>query len=366
MSTVELKGIQKNYGEVEALKSFDLRVEDGEFVVLVGPSGCGKSTLLRAIAGLEQIDRGQLFIDGKDMTNASSVERGIGMVFQSYALYPHMTVAENIGFGLKIGGESTRAIAERVHDVAAVLQLGGLLSRKPKELSGGQRQRVAIGRALARKPKIFLFDEPLSNLDASLRAEMRVELAKLHNEIGSTMIYVTHDQVEAMTLADRMVVMRSGAVEQIGAPLELFNHPKSKFVGSFLGQPAMNFIKVEAKGDAVVLPGGATSKIPATLNPANVPVFEIGCRPEAFSLSEGSVNIRVLVKVVEQLGSDTLVYGVLMDGNNIVARINGQAQFPVGGLLMLHLDLERAHLFDMAGRNLAFSEDHVPANPNNS
>lgn len=356
MSTVELKSIQKYYNDVHALKAFSLRVEDGEFVVLVGPSGCGKSTLLRAIAGLEAIDQGQLVIDGKDMTTASAVERGIGMVFQSYALYPHMTVAENIGFGLRIAGQSGSAISARVHEVASVLQLKELLGRKPKALSGGQRQRVAIGRALARKPKIFLFDEPLSNLDASLRAEMRVELAKLHSEIGSTMIYVTHDQVEAMTLADRMVVMRAGMIEQVGTPLELFNAPRSKFVGSFLGQPAMNFIKVETQGDTLVLPGGGTLKVPRHRNPTGAAVFELGLRPEALSISHGDAALQVLIKVVEQLGTDTLVYGVLLDGQGLVARMNGQADVPQDGLLKLYVDLERSHLFDVQGANLAFLE----------
>lgn len=246
MASVELVNVSKSFGSVDVIRDVSLTITEGEFVVLVGPSGCGKSTLLRCIAGLEQVSSGQVLLDGADMTTADPVSRGVAMVFQSYALYPHMTVSENLGFGLKIARQSKAAIKKRVQEIATFLKLDDLLDRKPKELSGGQRQRVAIGRALAREPQIFLFDEPLSNLDASLRAEMRVELAKLHASLGNTMIYVTHDQVEAMTLADRMVILKDGAIEQIGSPLDLFNHPTNKFVAGFLGQPPMNFIQIES------------------------------------------------------------------------------------------------------------------------
>ncbi len=355
---LELRNIHKSFGAVEVIRDVSLSITEGEFVVLVGPSGCGKSTLLRCIAGLEPISSGRLEQDGNDITFADPVERGVAMVFQSYALYPHMTVAENIGFGLKIAGEKKPAIKARVLEIARLLKLEELLARKPKALSGGQRQRVAIGRALARKPKLFLFDEPLSNLDASLRAEMRVELAKLHASLGNTMIYVTHDQVEGMTLADRIVVMNGGVVEQHGAPLELFNHPENKFVASFLGQPKINFIKVAGarNGDGGVeltLPGGET--INAMLDPLHADALdglELGIRPEDVAMSETGKGLAIEVDVVEHLGNETILYGHLTDSQPMIVRLAGQASFAPGDQAWFRIAPERAIVFDRNGRNI--------------
>ena len=261
MSTVTLKNLRKSYGAVEIIKGVDLQIEDREFCVFVGPSGCGKSTLLRMIAGLEEITSGDLLIDGARVNDVPPAERGLAMVFQSYALYPHMTVADNMAFSLRLAGVSKEERMRKVTEAANVLQLGPLLERKPKDLSGGQRQRVAIGRAIVRKPKVFLFDEPLSNLDAALRVNMRIELARLHEELAATMIYVTHDQVEAMTMADKIVVLQGGIVEQAGTPLELYHHPRNLFVAGFIGSPKMNFLPVtvnavDQAGATVQLPGG--------------------------------------------------------------------------------------------------------------
>src|SRR5918997_1430994 len=245
MANVSLKGIQKNYGTVQVIKGVDLSIDDREFCVFVGPSGCGKSTLLRMIAGLEEITTGDLIIDGQRVNDVPPSERGLAMVFQSYALYPHMSVADNMGFSLRLAGVSKEERRAKVAEAARILHLDKLLDRKPKELSGGQRQRVAIGRAIVRKPRVFLFDEPLSNLDAALRVQMRIEIAKLHHQLGATMVYVTHDQVEAMTLADRIVVLNAGAVEQCGSPLEVYHHPRNLFVAGFIGSARMNFLEGE-------------------------------------------------------------------------------------------------------------------------
>src|SRR5258707_11611128 len=254
MSHVELRGVKKRYGSVEAIKMLDLSVDKGQFCALLGPSGCGKSTLLRMIAGLEVVTQGQVFIDGVDVTNIPPAKRRIAMVFQSYALYPHMTVRQNIAFSLSVAGQSRKLKDERAFEVARILELEPYLDRRPAELSGGQRQRVAIGRALVRKPEVFLFDEPLSNLDAKLRVQMRLELAKLHAELGTTMIYVTHDQTEAMTLADKIVVLDKGVISQVGSPLELYNTPANKFVAAFIGSPGMNFFGVD-----IAAPNGRTA-----------------------------------------------------------------------------------------------------------
>ena len=243
MADIVLKNVRKSFGTVDVIKGVDLEAKHGEFVVFVGPSGCGKSTLLRMICGLERITSGQILLDGEDMSEVEASDRGTAMVFQSYALYPHMTVAENMSFSLRMAKVDKAEIKRRVDQAAHILQIQHLLDRKPKEMSGGQRQRVAIGRAIVRQPKVFLFDEPLSNLDAELRVQMRVELSKLHNEIGATMVYVTHDQVEAMTMADRIVVLRDGLVEQIGSPLELYSKPNNRFVAGFIGSPQMNFLE---------------------------------------------------------------------------------------------------------------------------
>lgn len=357
MASVELKDIRKSFGNVEVIRDVNLKISEGEFVVLVGPSGCGKSTLLRCIAGLEPVTSGTLLLDGEDMTDADPISRGVAMVFQSYALYPHMSVAENIGFGLKIAGESKAAIKIRVLEIAKFLKLEMLLNRKPKELSGGQRQRVAIGRALARKPGIFLFDEPLSNLDASLRAEMRIELAKLHSDLGNTMIYVTHDQVEAMTLADRMVILNAGQIEQEGPPLDLFNRPANKFVAGFLGQPPMNFIRVnDVKLDGriltVELPGGGKLEVSGdwgALNGTNG--LEIGIRPEDVSVVTGAGKLPMEIDVVEHLGDQTILYGHLDGRQPMTVRLAGQLDYKAGQKLQLDLSPDRLLVFDREGRN---------------
>jgi ABC-type sugar transport system ATPase subunit len=359
MASVELQNVSKRYGSHDIIKSCNLRVEEGEFMVVVGPSGCGKSTLLRAIAGLEPLSSGKVLIGGQDLTHADPVARGVAMVFQSYALYPHMTVAENIGFGLKMSGERKDRIDARVQEVAALLHLDDLLKRKPRALSGGQRQRVAIGRALARKPRIFLFDEPLSNLDASLRSEMRVELAKLHQTLGNTMIYVTHDQVEAMTLATRMVVMQAGRIEQVGTPLEVFNQPATRFVAGFLGQPPMNFIRVESGkptpgGARVQLAGGNAWSMSA--HPVAAEVWEAGIRPEDFRCTTDHAAFDLLIHVTEQLGSDTIVHGKLSDGQSVTVRLHGQQPHKVGQRLRVAPDMARTVLFDAMGRNLTFAK----------
>ncbi|MEM9269277.1 MAG: sn-glycerol-3-phosphate ABC transporter ATP-binding protein UgpC, partial [Pseudomonadota bacterium] len=251
---VTLKDVVKRYGETQVIHGVDLDIAEGEFCVFVGPSGCGKSTLLRMIAGLEETTEGQIAINTRDVTRADPSERGVAMVFQTYALYPHMTVAQNMGFGLKMNGVPKAEIDQKVGKAAEILKLGPYLDRRPKALSGGQRQRVAIGRAIVRGPEVFLFDEPLSNLDAELRVEMRVEISRLHNELGATMIYVTHDQVEAMTLADKIVVLRAGRIEQVGAPLDLYNDPDNRFVAGFIGSPSMNFIDGKVVGGAIEIP----------------------------------------------------------------------------------------------------------------
>src|SRR5690554_1966167 len=280
MSTnIELSRIVKAYGDVSVIHGIDLTINPGEFTVFVGPSGCGKSTLLRMIAGLEPITGGDLLIDGERMNDVPAARRGIAMVFQSYALYPHMSVYQNLAFGLETAKMPKAEIAERVAKAAEILKIEPLLTRKPKQLSGGQRQRVAIGRAIVREPRIFLFDEPLSNLDAELRVQMRVEIAKLHNDLGNTMIYVTHDQVEAMTMADKIVVLRLGIIEQAGAPLELYNNPKNLFVAGFIGSPKMNFLTATADGSGLKVAGNALT-LPRTVTGATT----LGARPEHITL----------------------------------------------------------------------------------
>ena len=363
MAGVELVNINKSFGAVDVIRNVSLTIKEGEFVVLVGPSGCGKSTLLRCIAGLDAVTSGQLLLDDVDMTAADPVTRGVAMVFQSYALYPHMSVAENIGFGLKIAGESKPAIKKRVLEVAKFLKLEELLDRKPKALSGGQRQRVAIGRALAREPKIFLFDEPLSNLDASLRAEMRVELAKLHSSLGNTMIYVTHDQVEAMTLADRMVILNDGAIEQVGSPLDVFNRPVNRFVAGFLGQPPMNFIRVvgaKRVGSLVKieLPGGRNvdvAGIPKELN--DFSGLEFGIRPEDITISLAKDGLPLAVDVVKHLGDETILHCHLMDDQPMTVRLGGQTAFRKGQTILIDMSPERFILFDRSGKNITRGND---------
>lgn len=357
MACVELKKINKTFGGVEVLPGVDLRIEDGEFVVFVGPSGCGKSTLLRLIAGLEDPTSGDIDIDGEVVTDLSPKERGVGMVFQSYALYPHMSVYENIAFGLKLGKAKKEKIREWVEKTAEVLQLDKLMDRKPRELSGGQRQRVAIGRAMAREPKIMLFDEPLSNLDASLRVQMRTEIAKLHDRLQSTMIYVTHDQVEAMTLADKIVVLNRGNVEQVGTPYELYETPASLFVAGFIGSPKMNLMP----GNITSSTGGATTTIAVdglgqlTAN-RDTSALEtgasvtVGVRPEHFQLRLGGPDNGLEVVNVEYLGNEAYVYVALpgMDELMVVRQPVPCAVKP-GQRVTLTTEPACVHLFDSRG-----------------
>ena len=357
MASIELKNIRKSYGSVEVIRDVSLKITEGEFVVLVGPSGCGKSTLLRCISGLEPVTSGTLLLDGEDQTDADPITRGVAMVFQSYALYPHMTVGENIGFGLRIARENKAVIKARVLEIATFLKLEALLNRKPRELSGGQRQRVAIGRALARKPKIFLFDEPLSNLDASLRAEMRVELAKLHSNLGNTMIYVTHDQVEAMTLADRMVILNGGQIEQEGPPLDLFNRPANRFVAGFLGQPPMNFIKVkgamrDGRTLGIDLPGGNKLEAIGDWGDITGPAdLELGIRPADISVADGTGGVPLELDLVEHLGDETILYGHLDDSQPMTVRLAGQSDCRAGQKLRLSVSTDQLIVFNHEGRN---------------
>ncbi len=307
MATLSFHNATKSYGNVDVIKGVDLNIEDREFVVFVGPSGSGKSTLLRMIAGLEEITGGDLMIDGQQCNDVPPDERGLAMVFQTYALYPHMNVRDNMGFALKLAGVSKSDRDRKVEEVARTLQLDQLLDRKPRQLSGGQRQRVAIGRAMVREPKIFLFDEPLSNLDAALRVQMRIELARLHDRLNATMIYVTHDQVEAMTLADKIVVLRDGKVEQLGSPLELYHHPVNQFVAGFIGSPTMNFIDVKVKaidadGVTVVLTNGNSVTVPVKNVGVDIGApLVLGIRPEHLHPApDGSLDGEIMV--VERLG----------------------------------------------------------------
>jgi len=354
MADVSLRGVKKQFGALSVIKGVDLDVKDGEFCVFVGPSGCGKSTLLRMIAGLEEITSGSLAIGGQDMTSIGPSERGVAMVFQSYALYPHMTVEENIGFGLKMTGHPKAMIAERTAVAAKMLQLEPLLQRKPGQLSGGQRQRVAIGRAIVRNPEVFLFDEPLSNLDAALRVQMRTELSKLHQDLKATMIYVTHDQVEAMTMADKIVVLSAGQIEQVGSPLELYHRPNNLFVAGFIGSPKMNFLKVQASaadGVAVVQLPGAEISIPT--HGASVPAGEMtfGLRPEHIDATgKGDVVIEATVKLAEYLGSETLFFVTLADGSELAVKADGLASEKPGQTLRLGINAKACHLFDKDGK----------------
>ncbi|OYU41329.1 MAG: ABC transporter ATP-binding protein [Pseudorhodobacter sp. PARRP1] len=352
MAEVSLSNVKKDFGAISIIKGIDLEIKDGEFCVFVGPSGCGKSTLLRMIAGLEDITQGALRIGGRDMTKIGPSDRGVAMVFQSYALYPHMTVAENIGFGLRMTGHDKAEIAKRTTAAAKMLQLEPLLDRKPGQLSGGQRQRVAIGRAIVRNPEVFLFDEPLSNLDASLRVQMRGEISRLHQDLGATMIYVTHDQVEAMTMADKIVVLSAGRIEQVGSPLELYHRPKNLFVAGFIGSPKMNFIPVEARphngGIEVTLPGGTLLQLAGTLAAAGK--MTLGLRPEhATATGAGDAVLPTKVQLAEHLGSETLFFVSLADGSEIAVKADGLAPQRPGGAMQIGFPARACHLFDAAG-----------------
>ncbi|SEI01184.1 carbohydrate ABC transporter ATP-binding protein, CUT1 family [Rhizobium tibeticum] len=325
MTSVVLENVRKSFGSLDVMKGVDLTVDAGEFCVFVGPSGCGKSTLLRIISGLETSSSGKVFIGGKDVTDAEPSKRGIAMVFQSYALYPHLTVGENIGFGLSLAKRPKAEIAEKVKQTADILQLSHLLDRKPKALSGGQRQRVAIGRAIIRNPKVFLFDEPLSNLDASLRSQMRIELTELHAKLGATMIYVTHDQVEAMTMADKIVVLDGGKIEQIGTPMTLYNHPATPFVAGFISSPKMNIFE----GEVAAREGCRT----------------YGVRPEHISLSTMEGKWRGVVRHIERLGADTVVYLDVPDLPSLVVRTDGDRPISIGETLFASPSKGKEHRF---------------------
>ncbi len=333
MAFLHLNKVEKFYGNVHAIKGIDLAIEKGEFIVFVGPSGCGKSTLLRMIAGLEEIDEGSLHLDGNDITQTHPSKRDLAMVFQSYALYPHMTVAENMSFALKLAKESAAVIKQKVNDAAEKLNLTQYLDRTPKELSGGQRQRVAIGRAIVRSPKVFLFDEPLSNLDAALRGQTRVEIAHLHRELEATSIYVTHDQVEAMTLADRVVVMQAGVIEQVGTPMELYDYPANKFVAQFIGMPSMNILPSTLFKDA---PGQTT---------------EVGIRPEHFALiAPDQAQLTGEIEMVEALGNETLIHVNINDqSQQIIVRQHQRSQLKPGHKVGLQWDTTKIHYFDDQG-----------------
>ena len=355
MATVTLRNARKSFGSVNIIKGVDLDIADGEFCVFVGPAGCGKSTLLRMIAGLEDITSGSLQIGGREMADVEPADRGVAMVFQSYALYPHMTVRENVGFGLKMTGHSKADIEKRTERAASMLQLGPLMDRKPSQLSGGQRQRVAIGRAIVREPDVFLFDEPLSNLDAALRVQMRIEIGKLHNDLKSTMIYVTHDQVEAMTMADKIVVLHGGIIEQVGSPLELYHRPRNMFVAGFIGSPKMNFIPVtvQAARDGNVmlsLPGDGRMTIPMKGDlPAAGTRLTLGCRPEHVAIGKeaaASGALQGTIRVAEYLGSETMFYASLADGTEIAVKGDGLAAQKSGDILPLSLPAAACHLFD--------------------
>ncbi len=331
MGALTLTNVTKSFGSTDVIKGVDLTVNEGEFCVFVGPSGCGKSTLLRIIAGLEDASGGAVTIDGRDVTLLPPAKREIAMVFQSYALYPHLTVRDNMGLALKQAGVARAEIAASTDRAAGMLALGPLMDRRPAELSGGQRQRVAIGRAIVRTPKLFLFDEPLSNLDAALRVQTRIEIARLHRELGATMVYVTHDQVEAMTLADRIVVLRAGKVEQVGAPMELYNDPANTFVAGFIGSPQMNFLKAGALG---------------------LRSDSMGVRPEHLAITRDGGQIAGRVSHVEKLGGETLVY-VMTEGQGLLTvRLFGEHDYAVDEAVGLTPDLGRAFHFDAAGQRM--------------
>ena len=352
MADVKLKNIIKRYGSTEVIHGVNLDIKHGEFVVFVGPSGCGKSTLLRLIAGLEEITDGQLEIDNDIVNNKDPAERGIAMVFQSYALYPHLTVKENMGFGMKHTGTPKAMIKERVDYAAKALQLDHLMDRKPKDMSGGQRQRVAIGRAIVRDPKVFLFDEPLSNLDAELRVEMRLEISNLHDKLGNTMIYVTHDQVEAMTMADKIVVLRDGNIEQVGSPLDLYNYPVNMFVAGFIGSPKMNFMPVHVldineNGITVNLPYGQVVLLPFDgRDILKGDKLTLGIRPEHIaSNSDHEITQLVKVDAIECLGSTTYLYGHAKD-RKIIVQVEGiLTEAHKGSDTVVSFDIANVHLF---------------------
>jgi multiple sugar transport system ATP-binding protein len=360
MASLDLRGVVKRFGSVEVIHGLDLHIDDGEFIVFVGPSGCGKSTLLRMIAGLEEASAGEIRLDGEAVNEVPAVKRGLAMVFQSYALYPHMSVRKNLSFGLETLRTPKTEITRRVVDAAEILQISELLDRRPGQLSGGQRQRVAIGRAIVREPRIFLFDEPLSNLDAELRVQMRVEIKKLHRRLGVTMILVTHDQVEAMTLADRIVVLRSGVIEQVGTPLDLYNRPANLFVAGFIGSPRMNFIAgeiTEVAGGQVTFRGRSGIKLTLPQTGA-LPLVEgtvtLGVRPEHLRLADPvASSLRGEVNITEQLGGETFLHVGLPAGETIVVELSGQVDTQPGERVGLQVEPGKHHFFARDGAVVA-------------
>ena len=362
MASLQLKNLVKNFGVAKVIRGVDLDVHDGEFVVFVGPSGCGKSTLLRMICGLEEITSGELFIDGARANDIRAADRGLAMVFQSYALYPHMTVYQNMAFGLENIGLAKDVVKSKVDAAAKLLRLDPLLDRKPTQLSGGQRQRVAIGRSIVREPKIFLFDEPLSNLDAELRVSMRGEITGLHRRLAATMIYVTHDQVEAMTMADKIVVLREGSIEQIGTPLDLYNRPNNKFVAGFIGSPQMNFVPVTAgHSDQIITEYGQTVVLRSDSKPASGSALTLGVRPEHLTLENttGALALPMTITGVEQLGGHSLLYGTLpgnsatAEGPRITAQVAGQVTTKLGETATVYAAPEFCRLFAVGGNEAA-------------
>jgi len=353
MAGVVLENIRKSYGNVDVIKGVDLEINDGEFTVFVGPSGCGKSTLLRMIAGLEDISAGDMFIGEKRVNDLPPKDRSVAMVFQSYAIFPHMTVRENIGFGLTIAKTPKAEKDSKVQEAARILQMEHLLARRPSQLSGGQRQRVAIGRAITRKPEVFLFDEPLSNLDAALRMDMRMEIGKLHQQLGATMIYVTHDQVEAMTLADKIVVLKDGEVMQAGAPMDLYHHPKNLFVAGFLGAPSMNFSIVDIvkiDGENITVKSDALAETVVNAQGRSFAVGDkatLGVRPQYLSIVDAkAASMTGTVVLTERLGSETVLNIRLTDGSTMIAAIADDQIFDKGQSVGLAFDAAKAHLFD--------------------
>ena len=347
MAEVSLKRVVKQFGDVKVIHGIDLQIEDGEFCVFVGPSGCGKSTLLRMVAGLEETTSGTISIGARDVTNVDPAERGIAMVFQTYALYPHMTVAENMGFGLKMTGHAPAEVSAKVKEASRILKLDDYLTRKPKALSGGQRQRVAIGRAIVRGPQVFLFDEPLSNLDAELRVEMRVEISRLHREIGATMIYVTHDQVEAMTLADKIVVLRKGMIEQVGKPLDLYRDPNNRFVAGFIGSPAMNFVAGVTEAGGKVAAKGLSATLPlSVVLPGAGAEVTLGIRPQFLTVDLGGSSHRV--EMTEALGGISFLHLTAPSGEKLVIEAKGDMVVAPGTQVGIGFDPLNVLAFDAA------------------
>ena len=350
MSAIELKAVRKSFGAVDIIHGVDLSIEPGEFCVFVGPSGCGKSTLLRMIAGLEDITSGEIRIEGKIVNDVEPGDRQLAMVFQSYALYPHMTVAGNMGFGLRMTGTPKADVERRVNEAAGILRLEQLMHRRPAQLSGGQRQRVAIGRAIVRHPKAFLFDEPLSNLDAELRVQMRIEIAKLHQELGATMIYVTHDQVEAMTLADKIVVLRSGKIEQIGRPVDLYRDPDNIFVAGFIGSPKMNFMDATALGNGTLALGETVFRPTLRTNLTAGQKVVVGVRPEQFDKAgANAVQLMLAVEVIENLGGSSILYGALATGEKLLVEKRGIQELRPGDSVNAGFAASEALIFNGEG-----------------